>query len=94
MMSVTRINEFLAAEGKAEELFTFLKSLMSYISSSDGCESCEVLQSNDNEHIFVVIEKWNSEHSHKQSIENYPKEKMAAAMPLIGAPPKGSFYHS
>ncbi|WP_281558119.1 antibiotic biosynthesis monooxygenase family protein [Thalassomonas sp. RHCl1] len=93
-MSITRINEFLAAEGKAEELFTFLKSLMSYISSSEGCQSCEVLQSQDDENIFVVIEKWDSEHCHKQSVENYPKEKMAAAMPLIGAPPKGSFYRS
>ncbi|WDE02497.1 putative quinol monooxygenase [Thalassomonas actiniarum] len=93
-MSITRINEFLAAEGKAEELFTFLKSLMSYISSSDGCQSCEVLQNKDNENIFVVIEKWDSENSHKQSIENYPKEKMAAAMSIIGAPPKGSFYRS
>ena len=93
-MSITRINEFRAAEGKAEELFTFLKSLMSYISSSEGCESCDVLQNNDDENLFVVIEKWDSESSHKRSIENYPKEQMAAAMPLIGAPPKGSFYHA
>ncbi|MEH6348005.1 MAG: antibiotic biosynthesis monooxygenase family protein [Bermanella sp.] len=93
-MSITRINEFQAAQGKSEELFIFLKSLMSYISSSAGCVSCEVLQSNDNEGSFVVIEKWDSENAHKQSIENYPKEKMAAAMPLIGAPPKGGFYHA
>ncbi|WDE06745.1 antibiotic biosynthesis monooxygenase [Thalassomonas viridans] len=93
-MSITRINEFQAAEGKAEELFTFLKSLMSYISSSDGCQSCEVLQSKDNDHMFVVIEKWDNESSHQQSIENYPKEEMAAVMPLFGAPPKGSFYHA
>ncbi len=93
-MSIARINEFQAAEGKAEELFSFLKSLMSYISSSAGCESCEVLQSSDNESLFVVIEKWDSENSHKKSLEKYPKEKMAAAMPLIGAPPKGGFYHA
>jgi len=28
IMSITRINEFQAAEGKAEELFGFLKSLL------------------------------------------------------------------
>lgn len=93
-MSITRINEFQAAEGKSEELFTFLTSLMLFISSSDGCESCEVLQNNDDAALFVVIEKWGSKNSHKQSLEQYPKEKMAAAMSLIGSPPKGSFYHA
>lgn len=47
-MGITRINEFQAAEGKAEELFTFLKSLIPYISSSEGCKSCEVLRSQGN----------------------------------------------
>ncbi|MFC3152281.1 putative quinol monooxygenase [Litoribrevibacter euphylliae] len=93
-MSITRINEFQAADGKAADLFTFLKSLKTYISSSPGCESCEVLQSNDNDSLFVVIEVWDSADSHKASLDNYPQEDMAAAMPLIGAPPKGGFYHS
>ncbi|WP_372866342.1 putative quinol monooxygenase [Pseudomonas sp.] len=93
-MSITRINEFQAAEGRAQELFAFLKSLMSYISCSPGCESCEVLQSSEDENLFVVIERWQSEAFHKESLANYPKEKMAAAMPLIGALPKGAFYHS
>jgi len=93
-MSITRINEFQAAEGKVVELFTFLKELKEYIASSQGCESCEVLQNKDNESLFVVIEKWQSESFHQQSLANYPKEKMAAAMPLIGSPPKGGYYHA
>lgn len=93
-MTITRINEFQSAEGKAQELFAFLKSLESYIASSPGCESCEVLQSSENERLFVVIERWQSEVFHRESLENYPKEKMAAAMALIGAPPKGGFYHA
>ncbi|MCP5160790.1 MAG: antibiotic biosynthesis monooxygenase [Hahellaceae bacterium] len=93
-MRLTRINEFQAAEGRTTELFAFLKGLVPYIANSVGCESCEVLQSADNENLFVVIEKWDSEASHKASLALYPKEKMAAAMPLIGAPPKGGFFHS
>lgn len=93
-MTITRINEFEAAQGKSEELFAFLKSLKSYISLSEGCVSCEVLQSSDNKSAFVVIEKWESENSHKESLAKYPQEQMAVAMPLIGAPPKGGFYHS
>ncbi len=34
-MGITHISEFQAAEGKAEELFDFLKSLVPYISSSN-----------------------------------------------------------
>ncbi|MCE9684808.1 antibiotic biosynthesis monooxygenase [Shewanella sp. AS16] len=91
-MTITRINEFVAAEGKAEELFAFLKSLIPHISSSEGCELCEVLQSADDKNRFVVLEKWLSVESHTQSVANFPKEQMQAAMPLFGAPPKGCFY--
>jgi quinol monooxygenase YgiN len=93
-MSIIRINEFKATEGKATELFAFLKSLKSYIVSSAGCESCEVLQNSDDESLFVVVEKWDAKNSHTASLEKYPKEKMATAMPLIGGPPKGGFYHT
>lgn len=93
-MSLTRINEFTAAEDKADELFAFLKELSHYISTSAGCASCEVLRSDNDRKAFVVIEKWDSAESHQASLDNYPKEKMAEAMPLFGAPPKGGFYHA
>lgn len=93
-MRITRINEFQAADGKSEELFDFLKSLIPYISASEGCISCEVLRNNDNKEYFTVIEKWDSIEFHKRSIENFPKEEMQAAMNLFGAPPKGNYYHS
>ena len=91
-MPITRINEFKAAEGKELELFEFLTSLTAYITTSEGNLGCEVLQSqSDNGHI-VVIEKWQNETAHRESITNYPQEKMQAAMSLIGAPPKGEYY--
>ena len=93
-MSITRINEFQAAEDKAEELFEFLNSLTPYISSSDGCLSCEVLRSTEDQGSFVVLEKWESIEFHKKSIDKFPKEKMQAAMSLFGAPPKGGYYHT
>lgn len=92
-MELTRINEFQAAQGKADELLGFLNSLSGYISSSKGCSGCEILQNSDDSNIIVVIERWDSKESHQQSLDNYPKEKMAEAMPLIGAPPKGQFYY-
>ncbi|MGR6874135.1 putative quinol monooxygenase [Pseudomonas sp. HK3] len=92
-MSITRINEFKSTAGKEDELFEFLKSLKTYIQSSDGCLSCEVLQKDEGTGFFVVIEKWETKESHKQSIESYPQDQMASVMPLLGQPPKGAFYH-
>lgn len=67
-MSIIRINEFEAAKGKDNELFTFLTSLKSYILSSAGCETCEVLQNCDNKNLIMVIEKWDSKNAHKASL--------------------------
>ena len=91
-MSITRIYEIGAAEGKAEELYDFLKSLVPHITSSDGCSSCEVLRNNDDRDNFVFIEKWESIEHHKKSAENFPKEKLKSAKHLFGKPPKSSYY--
>lgn len=93
-MSITRVNEFQAAENQADALFSFLTSLMPYITSSEGCLSCELLVKEDDNSQFVVIEKWVSKEAHMQSIQNFPQEEMQAAMPLFGAPPKGAYYTS
>lgn len=93
-MNIIHISEFKAAEGKAEELFDFLKSLIPYISSSEGCNSVEIMRNKDNSDCFVSIEKWESVESHKKSINNFPKEEMQAAMNLFGAPPIGNYYHN
>ncbi|MDK2125239.1 putative quinol monooxygenase [Parachitinimonas caeni] len=91
-MSITRINEFQSAPGKEEELFLFLNSILPYIASSEGAISCEVLRHAENKSSFVVIEKWQSIEAHKQSVSQFPKEKMQAAMSLFGLPPKGAYY--
>jgi len=91
-MSVTRINEFEAIGSKSEELYDFLKSLMSYISSSEGCLSVDLLRHKEELNKFVVIEKWESVEFHQKSIQDYPQEKMQAVMALFSTPPKGSYY--
>ncbi len=93
-MNITRVNQFQSAQKKEEELFKFLKSLIPYITSSEGCISCEILRSNESKDQFLVIEKWQSIEAHKKSIELFPKEEMQAAINLFGAAPNGSYYHS
>lgn len=91
-MGITRINEFHAASGKESQLYGFLKSIVPYITSCDGCISCEVLKNADQADAFVVIEKWISIEAHQKSLAGFPKEEMQSAMVLFGAPPKGSYY--
>lgn len=92
-MAITRINEFEAAENQSENLFAFLQTLLPYISSSEGCISCELLRDTQFPSKFVVLERWESIDAHKNSIALFPKEKIEASMPLFGAPPKGTYYY-
>ena len=92
-MNVTRISEFKAVDEKHEELYDFLQSLKPYISSSEGCISYEVLRHDDDQTAFIAIEKWDSKESHINSVNNFPKDQMQAAMSLFGAPPKGNYYY-
>lgn len=89
---ITRINQFQAAEGKADELHEFLISLLPYISGSEGCISCEVLRNTEETKSFAVLEQWVSKEAHQQSIANFPQEEMQAAMSLFGGPPSGAYF--
>ncbi len=92
LMSVTRINEFQAKAEQGNSLREFLISIMPMIQSSDGCESCQLLQSQDDPTRFVIIEVWGSVEAHKASLRNIPPEKFSQVKPLLAAPPSGSYY--
>jgi quinol monooxygenase YgiN len=89
---ITRIYQFESAEGKSEELHAFLKSLEPYILNSKGSVSYEVLRSTTSGSNFVVLERWDNEDCHKESLANFPKEEMMAAMPLFKTEPKGDYF--
>ncbi|WP_286234252.1 putative quinol monooxygenase [Thalassotalea sediminis] len=91
-MAIYRVNQFYAAEGKGEMLKAFFESLVEYIISSKGCISCQLLQDDQNELHFVVLEQWQSKEAHQASLQNYPADKMQEVMPLFGTPPIGDFY--
>ena len=91
-MSIYRVNNFQSVAGKAEELFSFLQSLRPYIEGSNGCLSYEILRNKSDENSFVVIERWQSETDHQQSIANFPKDEMQAAMTLFAGAPTGAYY--
>ena len=92
-MSVTRINEFRAKEGKADELRAFLTQIVPTIASSTGCLSCQLLQGHENPTRLVVIEVWDNIESHQASMRDIPPEEFAEVMTLLNGTPVGEYYH-
>jgi quinol monooxygenase YgiN len=91
-MSTTRINTFRAKHGMANNLREFLISIIPLIDQSQGCESCQLLQSQDNANEFVVIEVWASVSAHQASLKNVPPEKFSVILPMLAIPPSGSYF--
>jgi len=91
-VSVTRIGEVQAKEGLTEEIREFLISIMPIIKSSDGCESVQLYESQDDTTKFIMVEIWESVQSHQTSVKNIPPEKLAEIRPLLASIPSGSYY--
>jgi quinol monooxygenase YgiN len=91
-MSITRINKFEAKDGMAGDLHDFLRSIVPLIKQSQDCESCQVLQNQENMNEFIVIEVWASISAHKASAKDIPAEKIGEVMPMLASPPGGSYY--
>jgi heme oxygenase (mycobilin-producing) len=91
-VSIVRINEFSAAEGKAGALRDFLSAVIDVVSAAPGCEGCELLADPENAARLVIVETWDSVASHQAAATRIPKEKLAEVRPLLGEPPKGRYY--
>lgn len=92
-MSVTRINDFRAKEGKADALRALLGQVIPSIASSPGCVSCKLLQSEDNPARLVVLEVWDSIESHKAAVKDIPPDAFATVMELLDGRPSGEYFH-
>jgi quinol monooxygenase YgiN len=68
-LTVARIGEFQAQEGLTEDLQDFLISIMPLIKSSEGCESVQLYQSQDDPSKFIMVEVWDSVESHQASVK-------------------------
>ncbi|HSK89380.1 MAG TPA: antibiotic biosynthesis monooxygenase family protein [Anaerolineales bacterium] len=92
-MSVTRIGETQAKEGFTEALRDFLLSILPMIKSSEGCETVQLYQSQDDPSKFMIIEVWDSVESHQASVKNIPPEKLGEIRPLLATSPSGSYFN-
>ena len=91
-MSISRIGEIQAKEELIEELREFLISIMPGIQSSEGCETVQLYQSQDDPSKFMMIEVWDRVESHQASVRNIPPEKLGEIRPLLATSPSGSYF--
>jgi quinol monooxygenase YgiN len=91
-MTVYRIGEMTAAEGRVEDMRVFLLSILPIIRQSEGCQDAQMYQSQENLARFMIVEVWDSTASHQASVKNIPPEKLAEIRPLLGEAPNGSYF--
>jgi quinol monooxygenase YgiN len=91
-MSIFRIGETIAQEGRTEELRNFLSSILPIIKSAAGCQGCQLFQDQNNLARFIIVEQWDSVESHQASVKEIPPEMLAEIRPLIGPSPAGSYF--
>ncbi len=91
-MSITRISEFQAKQESIEASRDLLISIMDGIKSSQGCESVQLYQSQDDRTKFAMIELWESIDSHQASVKNIPAEQLTVIRPLLASAPSGRYY--
>jgi len=91
-MSIVRINQFQAQPGKGKDLEELLTTFLPSIKAAQGCESCQLLRSNENLDRLVMLEVWDSLDSHKASVREIPPAQITTLMKLVAGPPKGGYY--
>jgi heme oxygenase (mycobilin-producing) len=91
-MSVVRINEFVAAEGKAAALREFMRSVVDTIREAEGCLDCQLLVAQEDEGRLAVVETWQSVAAHRAAASLIPEQQLTQVRSLLGAPPSGRYY--
>ena len=91
-VTITRINQFEAKAAAEEKLYAFLQSVISVITTCEGCISCKLLRSTENPACLAIIEEWDSIESHQRAASAIPPPMYAKAMALFAKPAAGMYY--
>ncbi len=92
-MSIAYIGQSQAKPDAIEDLRSFYTALVApAITSSEGCNSYHLFQSQEDPTQFIGIEVWASIEAHQASIKNIPAESISEFMKLVAAPPRGKYF--
>ena len=93
-MSITRVNEFIALEGKAEAMGDYLASIVPVIEAAEGCLYAQLLRGVDNPARFLVIETWESIAAHQLSVDGIDRKAFFRAMEMLAENPQAEYFRS
>ena len=81
--------EFVAREGKREQLVDLLGEMIPETRKKDGAISIDICTDQDNPNRIVLLEQWNSRANHEDYVA-YRKERgdIDTIMKLLATPPK------
>jgi quinol monooxygenase YgiN len=92
-MSITYLGYSQAKPDEIDALRDFLLTVvLPAVQNSEGNESCQMWQSQDDPTQFVVMEVWASVEAHRASIKNITQAEINAYMKLVAAAPRGGYY--
>lgn len=91
-MSVVRINEFRALDGRRDDLREALSAILPSIREAAGCIACQLLESQDDPQKFVVLEVWTTRQAHTEAALDIPAERLRRTMTLVADVPRGEFF--
>ena len=91
-MAITRINHFESHPDREVDLKAFLTSIIALVRSAPGCQSCQLLEAIETPCRFVILEIWDSVEAHHAAAKLVPPDKLRQVMPLLAAPPVGSYF--
>jgi heme oxygenase (mycobilin-producing) len=90
-MSIARVYQMIAAEGKDQMLLEALTALERLVRPLDGCLGVELLRDVAQTNRFLFIEKWRSVEAHKAAGPLLPKSSFGPVMQAIAGPPESSY---
>jgi quinol monooxygenase YgiN len=90
--AVTFLQEFDARLDRIDELRGVLTTITSTLRSAAECRSCQLLQSEEDPHRFIVLAVWDSREAQEQALHRIPSDGLRKAMTLVADLPRGGVW--
>lgn len=91
-MSVMRIDEFRANDGRADELRAALDAIIPLIRGADGCVSVAVYCSIAEPERILIFEEWRDRTAHEAALSAIPPSSLHKVMALLAELPSGGYF--
>lgn len=92
MSEIFRTNYFIAKKGQGGALAEAFDPIIQTILGCEGCVSCELFQSSDNEDLVLVFEQWTSKEKHQAAAKHVRPSDFQNVMAFLAEKPEGNYF--